>query len=301
MSFTAGAPSPETANQTPHCPPVSRVSSLGPGHPNDILPRPPTMRIPTLLSLLGAATALTHNNPPLQTSLTVHIPPSAPLPNPAALLPQTHATLNSLTKHHSAPLSDKSNFHFHNVTPGSYLLDIHCLTHAFLPLRVDISPSSSSSSDPSEQSPIKIEAWETFRGNDWGNKGEKVSTEVSDGKSGMMVVVARMAGQKSYFMERSSFSVLSIFKNPIILLSLVSMGLFFGMPKLIENMDPEMRAEWEEQQKSNPMNALMGAASGQQGGGGMGNFDMAAFLAGSGGGKEDNKGGNNGGGKKKNR
>lgn len=30
-------------------------------------------------------------------------------------------------------------------------------------------------------------------------------------------------------------SVLSIFKNPIILLSLVSMGLFFGMPKLVEN------------------------------------------------------------------
>jgi hypothetical protein len=29
--------------------------------------------------------------------------------------------------------------------------------------------------------------------------------------------------------------VLSIFKNPIILLSLVSMALFFGMPKLVEN------------------------------------------------------------------
>ena len=30
-------------------------------------------------------------------------------------------------------------------------------------------------------------------------------------------------------------SVMSIFKNPIILLSLVSMALFFGMPKLVEN------------------------------------------------------------------
>ena len=34
---------------------------------------------------------------------------------------------------------------------------------------------------------------------------------------------------------RETVSVLSIFKNPIILLSLVSMGLFFGMPKLVEN------------------------------------------------------------------
>ncbi|KAL2166772.1 hypothetical protein VTG60DRAFT_2153 [Thermothelomyces hinnuleus] len=82
-------------------------------------------------------------------------------------------------------------------------------------------------------------------------------------------------------MERSSFSVLSIFKNPIILLSMVSMALFFGMPKLVENMDPEMRAEWEERQKENPMNALMGAASGQNANP-MASFDMAAFLAGSG-------------------
>lgn len=41
-----------------------------------------------------------------------------------------------------------------------------------------------------------------------------------------------------------------------------------------------MRAEWEARQKENPMNALMGAASGQNPNP-MGNFDMAAFLAGS--------------------
>lgn len=37
-----------------------------------------------------------------------------------------------------------------------------------------------------------------------------------------------------------------------------------------------MKKEWEESQKSNPMNSLMGG--GQSG---PGNFDMAAFLAGS--------------------
>jgi len=40
-----------------------------------------------------------------------------------------------------------------------------------------------------------------------------------------------------------------------------------------------MRAEWEERQKSNPMNGIMGAATGQPGA--AGGFDMAAFLAGS--------------------
>jgi len=43
-----------------------------------------------------------------------------------------------------------------------------------------------------------------------------------------------------------------------------------------------MKADWEERQKTNPMNGIMGAATGQGGGGNpMGNFDMASFLAGS--------------------
>lgn len=117
---------------------------------------------------------------------------------------------------------------------------------------------------------------------------------------------------------------MGIFKNPVILLSMVSMAIFFGMPKMVENstypslrnlflylynpnpnrhrdiltkpktVDPETRAEWEERQKENPMNAIMGAASGQNSNP-MGNFDMAAFLAGSGGNKgEEGSGGNNG-------
>jgi hypothetical protein len=64
-----------------------------------------------------------------------------------------------------------------------------------------------------------------------------------------------------------------------------------------------MRAEWEERQKSNPMNGIMGAAQS----GGPGGFDMAAFLAGSGKKEEPapeavasgpSKGPGNGGGKK---
>ena len=50
-------------------------------------------------------------------------------------------------------------------------------------------------------------------------------------------------------------------------------------------VDPEMKKEWEESQKSNPMNSLMGGQQGAQNP--MGNFDMAAFLAGS---SKDNNG-----------
>lgn len=40
-----------------------------------------------------------------------------------------------------------------------------------------------------------------------------------------------------------------------------------------------MRAEWEEQQKSNPVSSIMGG--GKSGGNPLGNFDMASFMAGS--------------------
>lgn len=42
-----------------------------------------------------------------------------------------------------------------------------------------------------------------------------------------------------------------------------------------------MKAEWEERQKTNPMNGLMGAATGQPGANPIQNFDMASFLSGS--------------------
>jgi len=41
-----------------------------------------------------------------------------------------------------------------------------------------------------------------------------------------------------------------------------------------------MKAEWEERQKTNPMNSLLGGG-GSQNANPMGNFDMAAYLAGS--------------------
>ncbi|KAI1083842.1 Cys/Met metabolism PLP-dependent enzyme-domain-containing protein [Whalleya microplaca] len=200
-------------------------------------------------------------------SLTLQIPSSALLPNPHALPPSTHATLTTLHARHEAPLSTTNSFVFRNVTPGSYLADVHCATHGFAPLRIDVGEAGS-------------RAWETFRGHDWANRGEEVrSTGAGAGED---VFAVRVLGAKVHFTERGAFSILGILKNPMILMGLVTMALFIGLPKLIENMDPEMRAEWEEQQKKNPMNSLMGGGGGgpQPGASPMGNFDMAAYLAG---------------------
>lgn len=122
-------------------------------------------------------------------------------------------------------------------------------------------------------------------------------------------------------------SPLTILKNPMILIAIVGMGMMIGMPYLMDSstflpsppyprsslpmlrmlkstcvriVDPEMRKEFEEQQKSSPL-ANVNVANPMAG------FDIAAWMAGSGSGSgsgsktsgsEEGKGGGGGGGNK---
>jgi hypothetical protein len=121
----------------------------------------------------------------LSVSLTLYLPPK---PNPFTLPSTTHATLTSIHHRQSAPLSAVNTFVFQNVTAGeSYLVDVHCQTQAYHPLRIDVGATG------------EVSGWETFRGNDWGNKGEALEVkEVGAGKA----VELRALGVKNYFMER---------------------------------------------------------------------------------------------------
>ncbi|KAI1781064.1 hypothetical protein F4818DRAFT_436255 [Hypoxylon cercidicola] len=258
------------------------------------------MRIPlagALAGVLFSCLAGAASRPPPQTTLTLRIPSTQQLPSPQVLPATTHATLTALGASYDAPLTTAGAFVFRNVTPGSYLADVHCGTHAFAPLRVDVVASGpgSEKKGAKKEDALAIRAWETYRGNDWENKGQEVPR--SGGRDGGFAV--RVLGAKEYFIERGAFSVFGILKNPMILMGLVSMVLFIGLPKLVENMDPEMRAEFEEQQKKSPMASLMGGGQ-QPGAGAMGNFDMAAYMAGQGNQKDEGEptSSNNGGGKK---
>lgn len=187
------------------------------------------------------------------TTVNLVIPPTHILPNPRSLPPQTHATLSSFHSGASAYLSPANTFAFHNVSEGSYLLDVHSPTHVFAPLRVDVLPVVSGAGQTEKEEKtvkLKVAAWETYRGNDWNNKGEAAVVT----NSGALEV--KVLGAKNFFMERSScksprcpdfavmganaalpVNVLSILKNPMILLGLVSMGIFFGMPYLVDNSE----------------------------------------------------------------
>jgi hypothetical protein len=135
------------------------------------------MHIPTLLLALLPAFALS-------TPLSIVIPASHHLQNPSSLPPSTSATLTTLSHTYTAPLDTQNTFRFRNVSSGSYLLVVNSATHAFAPLRIDVTDE-------------KVAAWTTFRGHEWDNKGEFLA--VGSGNT----VEARAVGTKEYYMSRS--------------------------------------------------------------------------------------------------
>ncbi|KAJ6128379.1 hypothetical protein N7471_009596 [Penicillium samsonianum] len=212
-------------------------------------------------------------------SLTITIPVSSPLPNPHVLPATSHATLTTLPsggKDHilSASLTRSATFVFHdlpssgpNAQPESYLLDIRSAgDYVFAPYRVDVAADGSI-----------LGIWETFRGNPWDNRGaEKYIVDVAGKKQVDVVVEAKVLGRKVFYEQRAQFSPLSLVKNPMVLLAVVALGLMFVMPKLMDNMDPEMRAEFEQHSRSSP---ITGATTNAMAGGG---FDLASWMAGTG-------------------
>lgn len=135
------------------------------------------------------------------TTLTLQIPPSQLLPNPNALPPATRATLTTLHATYTAPLSVANAFVFHNVSAGSYLADVHCGSYGFAPLRVDVLPAVAD-----DGVRLSVLAWETYRGNEWGNKGE----EVKEGGAGNGFAV-RCLGKKLFFQERGKCECFFLF------------------------------------------------------------------------------------------
>ncbi|KAJ4347847.1 uncharacterized protein N0V89_009217 [Didymosphaeria variabile] len=194
--------------------------------------------------------------------------PNTPLVNPSSLPSSTHATLQSSGPPLDAYITRSNSFNFNNVSVGSYLATIHSRDYAFEPLRIDVTLEEAveGSGDKRE----KVHAWQTFIGNEWDNKGEPRG----EGGNGLVIEVPPKA-PKEYFQERAGFSPLSFLKNPMILMGLFTLIMVFGMPYLMDNMDPETKAEFEEMQKK----GVMGSGNtntAQQ----IQNFDLASWMAG---------------------
>jgi ER membrane protein complex subunit 7 len=120
--------------------------------------------------------------------VTLFIGASTTIPNPSTLPPTTHATLSSPNGLFSAPLNQQNTFVFNNVTSGSYVASVTCRDYVFEPLRVDVSDLETGQ---------KIQVWQTFRGNEWDNVGEKRADAANE-----VLVDVRVSGAKDYYLQR---------------------------------------------------------------------------------------------------
>ncbi|QIX02165.1 hypothetical protein AMS68_007682 [Peltaster fructicola] len=208
-----------------------------------------------LLQLLAVVPTLA-----LAAKLNVQIAAGNALSNTASLPASAHAVLLGPTGlRHDTPLRRDSSFTFDDITPASYLLTIYAHELIFPPLRVDV---------VQQAGQEEISAWQTFRGNEWSNKGPHFGTA-----NDQLSIQVRPAGQKEFYQPRGGFNLIGFLKSPMILMALFSVVMIFGMPYLMDNMDPETKQSSKRCRRS-LLSGSSGAASQIQ------NFDLAGFLSG---------------------
>ena len=113
---------------------------------------------------------------------------------------------------------------FHRVPPGVHLLDIQSREHHFSQVKIQLLPDSMDSPKCIEYvypgapkqaipHPLELTAHASYE----------------------------------YYEPRQGFSIMSIFKNPMLLMMIVSVGGMVMMPKMMEGLDPEQKEQMQRQ------------------------------------------------------
>jgi hypothetical protein len=214
-----------------------------------------------LLTLLSAITLLSTATTTHATTLHLTLTHSSLL-DPSTLPCSTHATLygNDNGKRFTAPLRTDNSFTFGGLEAGEYLLDVHARDFVFPCLRVDVFEDKEDEGyevlPPNEveghaQQQQQQEAKQGKKeketvavhlihpSNKWHVKGAKMaaSTASLSNEDEMVKVSISALAKKNYYEAREGFDLLAFFKSPMILMGVLSMGLVFGMPYLMENSE----------------------------------------------------------------
>jgi hypothetical protein len=150
------------------------------------------------------------------------------------LLPGDNSPINTTTRitindgeyiTHTKP---DGSFIFHNVGPGTHLLQAQSLTYLFSQVKIQLLESAMSS--------------------------PKCIEYVYPGATKQAIphpLILTAHAKYDYFEKRQGFSLLAMLKNPMVLMMLFSVVLMFMMPKMLENLDPEQQEQFKQRMQSN--------------------------------------------------
>ncbi|ODQ63450.1 hypothetical protein NADFUDRAFT_53121 [Nadsonia fulvescens var. elongata DSM 6958] len=169
------------------------------------------------------------------------------------LIESTYFTLES----NNTAIADKKafiqrnrDFAFHNVSVGSYVVNLHSINLQQLSYRINI-----------EEDSVKV--YDYIAGNGWESLGHRVPYPIEIPATPLI----------NYEVPRETFSLIEMIKNPMILMSLASLVMVFALPNILNNLDPETVQALQAKQAragNNDVNHIQKKIN---------DFDMAEFLA----------------------
>lgn len=134
-----------------------------------------------------------------------------------------NSTLITLNDGEFITYSTSTNgFAFHNVPPGVHVLDVHSNKYQFSQVKVQI-----------------IEGEEP-----------KCIEYIYPGAAKRPIshpLTLYTNAEFKYFQKRPSFSFFAMFKNPMVLMMVVGVGMMFVMPQMMGNLDPEQKEQMKKQ------------------------------------------------------
>ncbi|KAI9807533.1 MAG: hypothetical protein M1825_005473 [Sarcosagium campestre] len=226
-----------------------------------------------LLSLLTPTPGVCSSSLP-RSSLGEDIRLAVPAEHAASLPYSTSATLLGHNTSLTAPLSIHSTFLFPSVQPGIYLASVHSRDLVFSQRAIQIaSNAADGSKDDVSEDKARVRAWLVEPGREWDLSPQRATDDVVLDWGRSVRVELDVKARREFYMTREGWIYTA---TKLTLGGIASLGLVFGMPYMLDKMDPEMRAEFEEQQRNNP---LAGIAAGG-GTSSLQNFDVAGWMAG---------------------
>jgi ER membrane protein complex subunit 7 len=136
-------------------------------------------------------------------------------------------------------LQDDSRFTLRNIPPGIHVIDIYgtkheALIHHFPQIKVQFMAD-------------QMNSPQCLRYLYPGAKKEPIDcgTSAENGAPGFLEIP--VVGTYEYFETRPQFSMWYMFRNPMVIMMMLSAGMMFLMPKLMEGLDPEEKAQMRQQ------------------------------------------------------
>ncbi|KAJ3081585.1 hypothetical protein HK102_002246 [Quaeritorhiza haematococci] len=160
-------------------------------------------------------------------SLEGRVAPNQILDDISKLHPRTRVIING--GQFVAYVEDDGSFSFPNLPLGSHLLEVISNEYYFDKIRLDVT---SAAVVPSI----------TLPGTSWSKHGPYLRQPLE------LTAKAKL----NYFVPREGFNILSLFSNPMMLMTGFSLLMFFVMPKMMANIDPEAMKEMQQQQANQP-------------------------------------------------